>query len=129
MIAVRVAGSVTLLAGALVLAGALATAQRRRIQQAVILKTLGATSRRILLSHLAEYLVLALLTAFISLSDRQPGRLDHGLIASWTSSFTFSALGRRPRPSLAAVALVALFGGFGTWRVLKARPVPYLRSE
>ena len=56
-----------LLAGALVLAGALATAQRRRIQQAVILKTLGATSRRILLSHLAEYLVLASLTAFISL--------------------------------------------------------------
>ena len=37
------AGSVTLLAGALVLAGALATAQRRRIKQAVILKTLGAT--------------------------------------------------------------------------------------
>ena len=38
MIAVRAAGSVTLLAGALVLAGALATAQRRRIQQAVILR-------------------------------------------------------------------------------------------
>ena len=31
MMAVRAAGSVTLLAGALVLAGALATAQRRRI--------------------------------------------------------------------------------------------------
>ena len=59
MVAVRAAGSVTLLAGAFVLAGALATAQRRRIQQAVILKTLGATSRRILLSHLAEYAVLA----------------------------------------------------------------------
>ena len=48
MTAVRVAGSVTLLAGALVLAGALATAQRRRILEAVILKTLGATRRRIL---------------------------------------------------------------------------------
>ena len=46
MIAVRVAGSVTLMAGALVLAGALATAQRRRIKQAVILKTLGATKGR-----------------------------------------------------------------------------------
>ena len=53
--AVRAAGSVTLLAGALVLAGALATAQRRRIQEAVILKTLGATRRRILLSHFLEY--------------------------------------------------------------------------
>ena len=67
MVAVRAAGSVTLVAGALVLAGALATAQRRRIQQAVILKTLGATRRRILLSHFAEYLVLALLTSFIAL--------------------------------------------------------------
>ena len=48
MTAVRVAGGVTLAAGALVLAGALATAQRRRIQQAVILKALGATRARIL---------------------------------------------------------------------------------
>ena len=46
MTAVRAAGSITLLAGALVLAGALATAQRRRIKQAVILKALGATRRR-----------------------------------------------------------------------------------
>ena len=66
MVAVRSAGSVTLIAGALVLAGALATAQRRRIQQAAILKTLGATRRRILLSHLVEYVILALLTSFIS---------------------------------------------------------------
>ena len=127
MIAVRAAGSVTLLAGALVLAGALATAQRRRIQQAVILKTLGATSRRILLSHLAEYLVLALLTSFISLLI--------GSLAAWITvsrvmdvEFTFS-IRAAAEATLAATVLVALFGGFGTWRVLKARPVPYLRTE
>jgi putative ABC transport system permease protein len=28
-----------------------------------------------------------------------------------------------------AVGLVVLFGGFGTWQVLKAPVVPYLRSE
>ena len=76
MVAVRAAGSVTLLAGAFVLAGALATAQRRRIQQAVILKTLGATSRRILLSHLAEYAVLAAVNGVHFPADRQPGSLD-----------------------------------------------------
>ncbi len=43
MTAIRMAGSITLLAGALVLAGAFATAQRRRNLEAVILKTLGAT--------------------------------------------------------------------------------------
>ncbi len=127
MVAVRAAGSVTLLAGAFVLAGALATAQRRRIQQAVILKTLGATSRRILVSHLAEYAVLAVLTAFISLLI--------GSLAAWIVlsrvmdvDFTFSTWAAA-EAMLAAIGLVALFGGFGTWRVLRAPPVPYLRSE
>ena len=127
MIAVRAAGSVTLLAGALVLAGALATAQRRRIQQAVILKTLGATSWRILLSHLTEYLVLALLTSFIALAI--------GSVAAYAVlhlameiGFTFSVVAAA-QALLLAIVLVALFGGFGTWRVLKAPPVPYLRSE
>jgi putative ABC transport system permease protein len=127
MVAVRAAGSVTLIAGALVLAGALATAQRRRIQQAVILKVLGATSRRILLSHLAEYAALAVLTSFIALLI--------GSLAAWITvsrvmdvDFTFS-IRAAAEALLAATALVAVFGGFGTWRVLKARPVPYLRSE
>lgn len=127
MVAVRAAGSVTLLAGAFVLAGALATAQRRRIQQAVILKTLGATSRRILLSHLAEYLVLALLTSCIALLI---GSLAAWIVLAWAMDVEFSFSGRAAaQATLAAAGLVALFGGFGTWRVLRARPVPYLRSE
>ena len=28
-----------------------------------------------------------------------------------------------------SLALIALIGGLGTWRVLKAPPVPHLRSE
>jgi putative ABC transport system permease protein len=126
-VAVRAAGSVTLLAGAFVLAGALATAQRRRIQQAVILKTLGATSRRILLSHLAEYLILALLTSCIALLI---GSLAAWITLTWVMDveFSFSAWAAA-QATLAAAALVAAFGGFGTWRVLRAPPVPYLRSE
>jgi putative ABC transport system permease protein len=127
MIAVRAAGSVTLLAGALVLAGALATAQRRRIQQAAILKTLGATSWRILRSHLAEYLVLALLTSLIALLIGSIAA--YGVLSlAMEVDFVFSAVAA-VEALLLAVVLVALFGGFGTWRVLKAPPVPYLRSE
>src|SRR5581483_9010700 len=104
--AVRAAGSVTLISGALVLAGALATAQRRRIQQAVILKTLGATSRRILLSHLAEYLILALLTSFIALLI---GSLAAWIVVHWimTVDFTFSGLAAA-QAVLVATVLVAL---------------------
>ena len=127
MVAVRAAGSITLLAGALVLAGALATAQRRRIKQAVILKTLGATRRRILLSHLLEYLILALLTSVIALAI---GSLAAWITVSQVMDFSFSFSARAVAETmLLAIALVAVFGGYGTWRVLKAPPVPYLRSE
>jgi len=127
VIAVRVAGSVTLVAGALVLAGALATAQRRRIQQAVILKTLGATRRRILTSHVAEYLLLGTVTALFAVAL--------GSIAAWVAltkvmevelAFSWGAVGQALG---LASGLVLAFGAIGTWRVLQARPVPYLRSE
>jgi putative ABC transport system permease protein len=127
MMAVRAAGSVTLLAGALVLAGALATAQRRRIQEAVILKALGATSRRILLTHLTEYAILALLTAFISVLI---GSLAAWMVLSRVMEVDFVFSGWAAAEAvLASIALVAVFGGVGTWRVLRARPVPYLRSD
>jgi putative ABC transport system permease protein len=127
MVAVRVAGGVTLLAGALVLAGALATAQRRRIKQAVILKTLGATRGRILAAHTLEYSLISGLTALFA--------VGLGALAAWVAltsvidvPFTFSissvlqALG-------VALGLVLLFGGLGTWQVLRAPAIPYLRSE
>jgi putative ABC transport system permease protein len=127
MTAVRAAGSVTLLAGALVLAGALATAQRRRIKQAVVLKVLGATRRRILVAHLLEYLILALLTSLIALLI---GSLAAWITVSRVMDFSFSFSGQAAAEAmLLATLLVAVFGGYGTWRVLKAPPVPYLRSE
>ena len=127
MIAVRVAGSVTLLAGALVLAGALATALRRRILEAVILKTLGATRRRILAAHVLEYLLLAGATGLFAVAL--------GTGAAWLAvtqvmniDFTFSPSAVGTALAL-ALALVLAFGGAGTWAVLRAPAVPYLRSE
>lgn len=127
MTAVRVAGSVTLLAGALVLAGALATAQRRRILEAVILKALGATRRRILTSHLFEYLLLAGVTALVA--------VVLGGLAAWLAVTQLMRIGFTFAPDAVAMALgvsmglVLLFGGVGTWAVLRAPAVPFLRSE
>jgi putative ABC transport system permease protein len=127
MTAVRAAGSITLAAGALVLAGALATSQRRRIKQAVILKTLGATRRKILTSHMIEYGVLAAFTALIA--------VVLGGLAAWITVRRVMDLAFVLSPSAIlqalglALLMVGLFGGLGTWRVLGARPVPYLRSE
>ena len=127
MAAVRVAGSVTLVAGALVLAGALATAQRRRVLEAVILKALGATRRRILTAHVLEYLLIAAATAGFAIL--------FGALAAWVAleqvmdvAFVFSWQAVALALGLAS-GLVVLFGGLGTLQVLRARPVPYLRSE
>ncbi|MGI9479639.1 MAG: ABC transporter permease [Hyphomicrobiaceae bacterium] len=126
MIAVRVAAGITLLAGALVLAGALATAQRRRILQAVVLKCIGATRRKLLLSHFAEYGLLALLTAAVALAV--------GTIAAWVvtsqvldATLVFSWLAVAGALAV-SVALILAFGAFGTWRVLAAKPLPVLRG-
>ena len=58
--ALAATAGVTLAAGALVLAGAVAAGQRRRIREAVILKTLGATRAQIRAAWLVEFGVLGL---------------------------------------------------------------------
>ncbi len=126
MTAVRVAGGVTLLAGALVLAGALATAQQRRIRLAVILKALGGTRRQILTMHFVEYLILAAATATVAVGVGAFGAwaavtylIKVPFLFSWSS--VAQALGL-------AIGLVVALGLAGTWRVLRAPSVPYLRS-
>lgn len=126
MVAIRVAGAVTLIAGALVLAGALATAQRRRVLEAVVLKVLGATRRRVLLSHLLEYLMLAAIAAVFAVAL--------GALASWIAvsevmkiPFTFS-LSAVSTALAVAIGLVLAFGSLGTWAVLRARPAQTLRA-
>ncbi|HEX2840777.1 ABC transporter permease [Hyphomicrobium sp.] len=127
MVAVRVAGAVTLIAGALVLAGALATAQRRRILEAVVLKVLGATRRRILMTHFIEYTLLATVAALFA--------AVLGALAAWVGvtevmkiPFTFSVEAVLRALAL-AIGLVLLFGSLGTWAALRAKPAATLRSE
>lgn len=127
MVAVQAAGAVTLVAGALVLAGALATAQRRRILEAVILKTIGARRRQILLAHAAEYALLAGIAALVA--------IVLGSAVAWIAvtqimdlDFAFSLNAVFQTLAIAGV-LIAAFGGLGTWSVLRAPAVSTLRSE
>jgi putative ABC transport system permease protein len=127
MIAVQVAGSVTLASGALVLAGALATAQRRRILEAVILKTIGARRRQILKAHAWEYALLAAIAAAVA--------IVLGSAIAWVAvarlmelDFAFS-MNAVLTTILVAGTMIAVFGGLGTWAILRAPPTPFLRSE
>jgi len=127
MVAVRAAGGLTLLVGAVVLAGALATAHRRRMHDAVIFKTLGATRRRIVLAHMAEYAILAFVAGAAALAL---GGLAAYLIVTkvMDAQFAFSALAAA-QPIALAVGLVMAFGAFATMRVLGAKTTQQLRAE
>lgn len=125
--AIRAAGSLTLLSGVLVLAGALSTARAKRIYEAVILKVLGATRGRILLMHLAEYLILGLAIAVVAAAA---GTLIAYLLLTEIIDISFTA---PPSALLQAAGLSTIFmvgfGIFGTARVLNMKSAPYLRAE
>jgi putative ABC transport system permease protein len=125
-IAVRAAASVALVASVLVLAGALAAGHRQRIYDAVLLKTFGATRRRILGAFLAEYAILGLATAVFGLIA--------GALAGWAVVAGLMDLDFVMLPSIAlatvagALLLTVGLGLLGTWRILGRKAAPVLRN-
>ena len=127
MVAVRLAASLTLVAGVVVLAGAFATVQRRRIYEAVILKVLGARRRNILLAHMLEYVLVALAVAVFA-AGLGAGAAYLLVTEVMDTAFSFSAMALIQAGGL-AIGLMIIFGALATSRVLRAKAAPYLRSE
>jgi len=75
VLAIRGASVVALVAAVLVLGGALAAGHRHRVYDAVVLKTLGATRRRLIAAYAIEYLLLGAATAVFGVAA--------GSIAAW----------------------------------------------
>ncbi len=124
--AVRGVSVLTIAAGVLVLAGAVAAGRRQRLYDSVILKVLGATRADVLRATLLEYAILGALTAVLAAAA--------GTLAAWGTvtflmemDFGFAFL---PVAQAAAggLVLVVLLGLAGTWTVLSQRPAPVLRS-
>ena len=124
--AVRGASAVTLVASMLVLGGAFAAGRRRRTEDAVILKTLGATRGRLITALSLEFLLIGAATAVFGLVA---GSLAALLVLDTIMDVPFAFL---PGPALgaagAALALTLLIGLAGTWRVLGAKAAPVLRN-
>jgi putative ABC transport system permease protein len=123
---IRAASSVALVAAILVLAGAIAAGQRARAYDAVILKTLGATRRRLLAAMLVEYALLGAVAAVFGVTA---GAAAAYVIVTSVMAFDFAWIWGQ---SLAAAALALVFavllGLVGTWRVLGVKPAAMLRS-
>jgi putative ABC transport system permease protein len=123
--AIRGASAVTLIAAVLVLAGALATGHRHRVYDAVVLKMLGATRRRLIAAYVLEYLLIGLATALVGIAA---GSLAGWLVMAEVMNLAFIWL---PLPAavaaLAALALTIGFGLIGTFTALGQKPAPVLR--
>jgi putative ABC transport system permease protein len=123
---VSAASLVTIVAGLLVLAGAIAAGSRARLYDATILKVLGATRPRIALVYVIEYGVLGAATGVIALAA--------GTLAGWVIAtsfldvpFTFDL-----KAVIVTVAgggaATLIFGLLGAVAALSVRPARRLRS-
>ena len=126
-IAVRLTAAVALVAGTLVLAGAIAAGERRRIYDSVVLKVLGATRGTVTRAFLIEHGLLGLMAASVAIAL--------GSIAAWAVvvpvmdlHWRFSVMAAFGVAAIAAVITLA-FGMVGTWRALGQRAAPLLRNE
>ena len=125
--AVRVTAAITLLAGTLVLAGAVAAGHRRRVYDAVVLKVLGATRADVLKAFLVEYGLLGLITSAISGAI---GTLTAWAVLvhvmDWEWTFLPSAV---LTTAVICTAITLAFGFVGTWRALGQPAAPLLRND
>lgn len=127
MLAIEAAALVTLTAGALVLAGAVAAGRQRRLAETVLLKVLGAARRDLMRALLVEFAVLGAATGIVAavLGSAAAWAVLVGILrADWVWL---------PGPVGAAVAgglaAIITLGAAGTARVLGTRPSPYLRHD
>ena len=124
--AVSISAVLTLVAGTLVLAGGIAAARRRHIYDAVVLKVLGATRRRVLSTFLLEYGLMGLITVGIA--------AVLGTLGGWAAletvlnipfAFSWEAV---VYVTLLCLGITLLAGLSGTLRALGQKPARWLRN-
>ncbi len=125
--AVRSTTAISIVAGALVLAGAVAAGQRRRLFDAVVFKVLGATRGVVFSAFAVEFGVLGLCTGLIAAAV--------GTLAAWAVTVFLMRTDWVFLPGVVAATvglgvLLTLAAGFaGTWRALGQKAAPYLRNQ
>ena len=125
--ALTATGSLTLLSGALVLVGAVAAGQSRRMRDAVILKTLGASRSQIRGAWLVEFGIIGLAAGLIAAlvgAGASYGVVHYVMNTTWV--FLPGTLGLTLFLCVGAMLVV---GYAGTEAALRAKPASWLRNE
>lgn len=116
----------SIFAGLTILASSIASTRFRRMREAVVLKTLGATRMRIVRTFSVEFSVLGLLAGVVGvifanlLSRVLLHRLETAFHIQWTA--TFVAL-------IGTAILATATGWIASYRILGLRPLEVLREE
>jgi len=123
---VRFLAGFSIFAGLMILASSIASTRFRRMREAVVLKTLGATRMRIVRTFSVEFSVLGLLAGsvgvvFANLLTRVLLRkLEVGFHIEWAATLI----------ALAGTAVLATATGWiASYRILGLRPLEVLREE
>jgi putative ABC transport system permease protein len=125
--ALTATGSLTLIAGVLVLVGAVAAGQRRRTREAIILRTLGATRNQIRMAWLVEFGVLGLAAGLIA---ALVGALASFGVVRYIMQIDWVILpGMLAATVVGSLAMMLFFGYAGIATALRAKAAPMLRNE
>ena len=124
---VTVVGGLVLATGVLILTGAVAMTKFRRVYQAAILKTLGASTRTVGSLLLLEYGLLGLLAGTVGSLG---GVVLSYAISRWAIEVAWSMPWREVSAGVAGTAvLVAVVGLGASFDVLRRKPLATLRAE
>jgi len=123
---VRFLAGFSIFAGLMILASSIASTRYRRMQEAVVLKTLGATRMRIVRTFSVEFSVLGLLAGAVGvvfanvLTRVLLRKLEVGFHIEWGA--TLVAL-------VGTAVLATATGWIASYRILGLRPLEVLREE
>jgi putative ABC transport system permease protein len=125
-VVIRFLAGFSILAGLTILASSIASTRFRRMREAVVLKTLGATRMRIVRTFSVEFSVLGLLAGVVGvvfanlLTQLILHRLKIGYHLEWPAAVV----------SLIGTAVLATATGWiASYRILGLRPLEVLREE
>lgn len=125
-LAARAAAGLAIVTAVLALASALASGQRARLRDAVVLKTLGATRSWLASAYALEFGLVGLAASLIAVGA--------GAGAAYAMTTTLMKIdfaflpGTVAAITLATLAVTIALGLAGTWRTLSRRPGPELRE-
>jgi putative ABC transport system permease protein len=126
-LAVTVVGALVLVSGGLILIGAVSMTKFRRVYEAAILKTLGASSRLIATMLVLEYGVLGAIAGTVGALGAivlSWGVARFALEMPWQASPAITITG-----IVATAVLVAVIGVLASLDVLRHKPLATLRAE